>query len=94
MRLHQLTASNFMPYRDTITVDFPTDDHRNVMIVLGDNMRGKTSLMNALRWGFYGQALGRHSRPIALHDVVNKDGARIDDWHVEVFLKFDANGHQ
>ena len=94
MRLHQLTASNFMPYRDTITVDFPTDDHRNVMIVLGDNMRGKTSLMNALRWGFYGKALGRHSRPIALHDVVNKDGARIDDWHVEVFLKFDANGHQ
>ena len=94
MRLHQLTATNFMPYRDTITVDFPTEDHRNVMIVFGDNMRGKTSLMNALRWGFYGEALGRHSRPIALHDVVNKDGARIDDWHVDVFLKFDANGHQ
>lgn len=94
MRLHQLTATNFMPYRETITVDFPTDDHRNVMVVFGDNMRGKTSLMNALRWGFYGRALGRHSRPIALHDVVNKDGARVDDWHVDVFLKFDANGHQ
>lgn len=94
MRLHQLTATNFMPYRETITVDFPTEDHRNVMIVFGDNMRGKTSLMNALRWGFYGEALGRHSREILLHDIVNKDGAKIDDWHVEVVLKFDANGHQ
>jgi DNA sulfur modification protein DndD len=94
MRLHQLTATNFMPYRQTITVDFPTEDHRNVMVVFGDNMRGKTSLMNALRWGFYGRALGRHSREIALHDIVNKDGAGIDDWHIEVFVKFDANGHQ
>ena len=94
MRLHQLIATNFMPYRETITVDFPTEDHRNVMVVFGDNMRGKTSLMNALRWGFYGRALGRHSREIALHEIVNKDGARIDDWHVDVFVKFDANGHQ
>lgn len=93
MKLHRLTATNFMPYRETVTVDFPTDDHRNVMIVFGDNMRGKTSLMNALRWGFYGRALGRHSRPILLHDIVNKDGARVDDWRVEVFLTFEANGH-
>ena len=94
MKLHQLVATNFMPYRKTITVDFPTEDHHNVMIVLGDNMRGKTSLMNALRWGFYGRAVGRHSRPIALQDIVNKDGARVDDWHINVFLKFEANGHQ
>lgn len=93
MKLHQLVATNFMPYRETVTVDFPTDDHRNVMIVLGDNMRGKTSLMNALRWGFYGRAMGRHSRPIALPDIVNKDGARVDDWRVDVLLKFEANGH-
>lgn len=93
MKLHRLAATNFMPYRETATVDFPTDDHRNVMLVFGDNMRGKTSLMNALRWGFYGRALGRHSRPILLPEIVNKDGARIDDWRVEVFLTFEANGH-
>lgn len=93
MKLHRLTATNFMPYRETATVDFPTDDHRNVMIVFGDNMRGKTSLMNALRWGFYGRAVGRHSRPILLQDIVNKDGAKVDDWRVEVFLTFEANGH-
>jgi DNA sulfur modification protein DndD len=94
MKLHRLSATNFMPYKGTIAIDFPTDDARNVMIVLGDNMRGKTSLLNALRWGFYGRAVGRHSRPIVLQDLVNRDAALEDDWRVEVFIQFDANGHR
>jgi len=72
MKLHRLSVTNFMPYKGPITIDFPTDDSRNVMIVFGDNMRGKTSLLNALRWGFYGRALGRHSRPIPLQALVNR----------------------
>src|SRR5262245_20176307 len=94
MKLHRLTTRNFMPYKGQMTIDFPTDSFRNVMIVFGDNMRGKTSLLNALRWGFYGQAIGRHSRPIPLQEIVNKDATLEDDWRVEVFIKFDANGHE
>ena len=93
MKLVHLAATNFMPYKEPISVDFPTDDYRNVMIVFGDNMRGKTSLMNALRWGFYGRAMGRHSRPIYLPDIVNSDAAREDDWRVDVLIKFEAAGH-
>ena len=93
MKLHRLTMSNFMPYKSEVTVDFPLDDTRNVMIVFGDNMRGKTSLMNALRWGFYGRALGRLSRPIPLNEIVNKDAALEDNWRVDVGITFDAGGH-
>lgn len=94
MKLHRLSATNFMPYKGRIVVDFPTDDARNVMIIFGDNMRGKTSLLNALRWGFYGRAIGRHSRPIPLQDIVNSDAALEHDWRVEVFIQFEANGHR
>src|SRR3954462_1225286 len=94
MKLHKLTAMNFMPYKGEIVVDFPTDDYRNIMIVFGDNMRGKTSLLNALRWGFYGKALGRHSRPVALADMVNKEAALEDNWTLQVFVEFEANGHK
>jgi DNA sulfur modification protein DndD len=93
MKLRQLTVSNFMPYKEQVSIDFPSDDARNVMIVFGDNMRGKTSLLNALRWGFYGRAVGRHSRPILLPDIVNRDAALQDDWRIDVFISFDANGH-
>ncbi|WP_372921527.1 AAA family ATPase [Roseovarius sp.] len=93
MKLHSLTAYNFMPYKGEIELTFPQDEQRNVMIVFGDNMRGKTSLLNAIRWAFYGEAVGRHSHPIPLQEIVNKDAASADDWRVEVHVKFDANGH-
>jgi DNA sulfur modification protein DndD len=93
VKLLRMIVTNFMPYKGENSIDFPTDESRNVMIVLGNNMRGKTSLLNALRWGFYGRALGRHSRPINLQDLVNKDAALADDWRVEVFIQFEANGH-
>lgn len=81
-----------MPYHGDMSLEFPTDEQRNVMIVFGDNMRGKTSFLNALRWGFYGKAIGRHSRPIPMHDIVNKDAAAAGDWRVQVFIQFEANG--
>ena len=82
-----------MPYKGKIELTFPQDEQRNVMIVFGDNMRGKTSLLNAIRWAFYGEAVGRHSHPIPLQEIVNKDAALVDDWRVEVHIKFEANGH-
>lgn len=75
-----------------MSVEFPRDEYRNVMVVFGDNMRGKTSLLNAIRWGFYGKALGRHSRPIGLQDIANKDAAASGDWRVQVSIEFEANG--
>ena len=82
-----------MPYKGEMELTFPQDEQRNVMIVFGDNMRGKTSILNAIRWAFYGEAVGRHSRPIPLQEIINKDAALADDWRVEVHVKFDANGH-
>lgn len=93
MKLHSLTARNFMPYKGDMDLTFPQDEHRNVMIVFGDNMRGKTSILNAIRWAFYGEAVGRHSRPIPLQEIVNRDASLVDDWRVEVHVRFDANGH-
>ncbi len=93
MKLLKLTVTNFMPYKGDNVIEFPTDETQNIMLVLGDNMRGKTSLMNAIRWGFYNKALSRHSRPILLQDIVNKDAAAQDDWRVEVYIEFEADGH-
>ena len=93
MRIHSLAASNFMPFKDEMELIFPQDEQRNVMIVFGDNMRGKTSILNAIRWAFYGEAVGRHSRPIPLQEIVNKDAVLEDNWKVVVRVQFDAEGH-
>lgn len=94
MILQTLSATNFMPYRGKMSLSFPTDKDRNVMLVFGDNMRGKTSLLNALRWVFYGKAIGRHSREIALFDLVNTEAAMEGDWSMEVVVTFEDDGHR
>ncbi|MEN1961183.1 AAA family ATPase [Luteimonas sp. MJ246] len=93
MKLVRISMENFMPYKGRSSLTFPTGDQQNVLIVFGDNMRGKTSLLNAIRWGFYGKAVGRHLRELPLHELHNKEAARENDWSMEVRIEFEADGH-
>ena len=94
MKLKRLSMLNFMPYKGDAVLEFPQDASRNTLIVFGDNMRGKTSLLNAIRWTFYEYAYGRHLRKIPLHLLPNreaiKEGARV----METRIEFEANGSQ
>lgn len=92
MRLTKLTMINFMPYGGEHVLPFPTSERRNVMLVFGDNMRGKTSLLNAIRWCFYGRALGRHMKELDLAAMVNVDAAAKGDHQIAVYITFEADG--
>jgi DNA sulfur modification protein DndD len=85
--------TNFMPYKGEQKIDFPTDPKLNVMVVFGDNMRGKTSLLNALRWVFYGRAYGRHLQEIPVHRLLNSEAVAERDFTMEVRVTFEAAGH-
>ncbi|KEQ17846.1 AAA family ATPase [Endozoicomonas numazuensis] len=92
MKLKELTVTNFMPYKGKQTVCFPQHDTQNVMLLFGDNMRGKTSFLNAMRWGFYGVALGRHLRSIPRLNMINIEAATDGNWNMSVVLKFSDGG--
>lgn len=53
MKIKSIKLHNFMRYKGDNTLDFSTDDEKNVTIVLGDNTFGKTTLAQAFRWGLY-----------------------------------------
>lgn len=46
---------NFRQFRGTTKVSFSCDPERNVTIILGDNTYGKTTLLQAFNWCFYGK---------------------------------------
>jgi DNA sulfur modification protein DndD len=92
VKLIRLTLTNFMPYKGETILDFPQDPDRNTLIVLGDNMRGKTSLLNGIRWAFYQKAQGRHLRSIPLHLMPNRDAIAEGDWTMEARIEFEADG--
>lgn len=93
MKLLSLWMSNFMPYKGEHRIDFPTEANLNVMVVFGDNMRGKTSILNALRWVFYRRAYGRHLHEIPEHRLLNSEAAAEGDFTMEVRVRYEADGH-
>jgi len=48
---------NFRQFKGTTKVDFSCDPEKNVTIILGDNTFGKTTLLQAFNWCFYGKAM-------------------------------------
>lgn len=94
MIFHKLTLFNFGPYKDEQSLVFPSDNTRNVMAIFGDNMRGKTSLMNSLRWIFYEQAINRYGNPINRTELLNYEAAQARNYRMWVSLTFEHDDHE
>lgn len=92
MKLIRLTLENFMPYKGETVLEFPQDTAKNTLIVQGDNMRGKTSLLNGIRWALYEKAQGRHLRSIPLHLMLNSEAAGEGNWKMSAQIEFEADG--
>ena len=93
-RIKNLTVKNFMSVGNvTQAVDF---DRRDLTLVLGENLdlggddsgarngTGKTTIINALSYGLYGQALTN----IKKQNLINKTNAK----HMIVTIDFEVNG--
>lgn len=91
MRLRRIAIRNFMPYRGDQEILFPQGE-ANVVVVYGDNMRGKTSLLNAIRFAFFGKATARHLREIDRLSLFNREAAAQGDWTLSVTVDFDHAG--
>src|SRR5688572_70245 len=86
MRLRRLVLQDFGPYKGEQTLDFPP---RGVTVVYGENMRGKTSLLNAVRYALFGRVLTRGARELALHLLTNWESAAEGRYGFQVRLLFE-----
>jgi len=86
LKLSALHLENFGPFKGRQTIEFASDD--GVQIVYGENMRGKTSLLNAIRFAFFGKVIGRGTRATGLHTIGNWEEAAIGNFGFKVGLEF------
>ena len=71
LTLRGLEVEGFGPFADRAILTFP--DRPGVTVIYGDNMRGKTSLMNAIRYAFFGEIQGRGERTRGILSACNRD---------------------
>lgn len=91
LELRALHVQDFGPFKGPQTIDFSSDD--GVIIVYGENMRGKTSLLNAIRFAFFGKVIGRGTKATSLHQIGNWEQAAAGNYGFKVELEFSADGH-
>ena len=89
MLLKNLIINNFMPYYGENTIVFPTDRQSNVVLFFGENTKGKTSILNALRWVLYGE-IEQRGKILTYSDFLNKKAKGEGDETVFIELNFEA----
>lgn len=90
LRLQRLELENFGPYKGTQEFKFPAGD--GVVVVYGENRRGKTSLLNAIRFALFGQVVTRGSRALPYHKVLNSEAKSNGERRFQVSLDFAFEG--
>lgn len=67
MLINKLVLNNFFRFYGRQEIIFSNDEKRNVTIIRGDNGTGKTTLLNAFSWGFYGNL----TEPLTENNMIN-----------------------
>lgn len=90
LRLKRLEIEGFGPFADRQVLTFPPG--HGVVVIYGENMRGKTTLLNAIRYAFFGKVLGRGRRERHIHVLSNRECAAQGRFGFGVALSFDFDG--
>jgi hypothetical protein len=61
MIFERLTLHNFQRYGGTNTIEFPDPDESSLVVVLAPNNTGKTTILRAIDFLFYGSLVGENS---------------------------------
>lgn len=91
MKIKSIKMENWMPFKGKQEVIFPIDDHANILIINGENMHGKTSLITAFRWCLYGEATSNNSRPKPEIELLNTEASKEGNKLLKVEMNIEAD---
>ena len=92
LRIDRIELEDFGPFKGRQAINLP--EASGVAVVYGENMRGKTVLLNAIRFALFGKVLGRARRKGSLHTIGNWEQAAAGRYGFEVVLQFQDDGRQ
>lgn len=90
LRFDKLILEDFGPYKGQQTINFP--EGNGVIVIYGENMRGKTTLLNAIRYALFGTVLTRHAQTLSLTNIENWEKALEGKHGFKVCLSFTYSG--
>jgi DNA sulfur modification protein DndD len=91
MKVESVKLVNFGPYCGEHEIDLSTSAHATVIVIHGENMRGKTSLLNGIKWCLYGSiSEARKKKPS--WRFLSYDALDQSQYFMSVTLNFEHDG--
>ena len=94
MIIEKLSMLNFGPFCGEHSIELSVTSAAPVIVIYGENMRGKTSLQNAIRWCLYGFALGREGARKSSHRLISYDAIDAQRYVTRVAMEFSHDGQR
>lgn len=94
MLIRKLKLYNLGPYYSSHEIDLDVSPTAPIILIHGENMRGKTCLQNAIRWCLYGEAKGRMGGFKPTHRLISYSALDAGDYVMTVEMDFSHDGHQ
>lgn len=91
MLLRRIKLKNFRQYYDVVSIEFACDPEKNVTIIHAENGVGKTALLNAIKWCFYGSFTKNFRNPDKL---VNFEAEKEGKTSCSVEIEFNNDGDE
>lgn len=90
MYLSKIELTNYRPYYETQPIKLGYDFNKNVNVIYAKNAIGKSSLLNAITWAFYGyECHDRKHRKNPIYNKLKKNECKVgDSFDVKVHLEF------
>ena len=88
MYYSKIEINNFMPYSGNSSIDLTVKKDAPIILIQGENNRGKSSFFNAIRWALYGEAIGRTGNIIPDETLMNDAMWRNGEREFSVTLHF------
>lgn len=90
MKFKKIVLNNFRQYKGNTTIEFSTDEEKNITVIYGGITRGKTTLLQAFNWALYGRVNLQEPNELLNYEIKNEmePGAN-EEVYVEVYIEND-----
>lgn len=69
MIINKITVKDFFRYYGEQTIEYTNKNGKNILVLIGENGRGKTTLLSAFSWALYGEL----KEPLTIEKMLNEN---------------------
>ena len=92
MKIVKVILENFLPYYRRTEVPLQTDEGKPLILIVGENDRGKTAFLNALEWCLYGFDGNPPQTRSKRRSAINRKAVTEGDGETSVTIEFTHHG--